>query len=113
MADHNNNDVNNNQGDNNNNPVNDNSATGRGILMDGHTGFNNRLISRLSAAPGDLMHFLEACAMGNMSRVETLINKGVDINTTGTPGNPGVLSGTSGLMMAAMSNQVMLKLESL
>ena len=108
MADHNNNDV------NNNNPVNDNNATtGRGILMDGHTGFNNRLISRLSAAPGDLMHFLEACAMGNMSRVETLINKGVDINTTGTPGNPGVLSGTSGLMMAAMSNQVMLKLESL
>ena len=74
--------------------------------MDGHASFNNRLISRLSTAPSDLMHFLEACAMGNMSRVESLISKGVDVNTTGTPHSPDTLSGTSGLMMAAMSNQL-------
>ena len=29
-----------------------------------------------------------------------------DVNTTGTPSSPDVLSTTSGLMMAAMSNQV-------
>ena len=44
--------------------------------------------------------------MGNIDRVNCLIDKGVDVNTTGTPNSPDVLSGTSGLMMAAMSNQV-------
>ena len=83
-----------------------NNNNGRGIHIDGHANFNNRLISRLNNAPSDLMHFLEACAMGNLERVENLIAKGVDINTTGTPNSPDVLSGTSGLMMASMSNQV-------
>jgi len=83
-----------------------NNNNGRGIHIDGHANFNNRLISRLNNAPSDLMHFLEACAMGNIDRVENLIAKGVDINTTGTPNSPDVLSGTSGLMMASMSNQV-------
>ena len=83
-----------------------NNNNGRGIHIDGHANFNNRLISRLNNAPSDLMHFLEACAMGNLERVENLISKGVDINTTGTPNSPDVLSGTSGLMMASMSNQV-------
>ena len=86
--------------DNNNNHV-----TGPGIHMDGHTSFNNRLISRLGAAPSDLMVFLEACAMGNLARVDSLLAKGVDVNTTGTP-TADLLSGTSGLMMAAMSNQI-------
>ena len=48
-----------------------------GINMEGHDSFNNRLVSRLSRAPSDLMHFLEACAMGNMERVEVLLEKGV------------------------------------
>jgi len=52
------------------------------------------------------MVFLEACAMGNLDRVDKLLEKGVDVNTTGTPSSPDVLSTTSGLMMAAMSNQV-------
>eukprot|EP00091_Calanus_sinicus_P000772 TRINITY_DN10709_c0_g1_i1.p1 TRINITY_DN10709_c0_g1~~TRINITY_DN10709_c0_g1_i1.p1 ORF type:complete len:211 (-),score=44.24 TRINITY_DN10709_c0_g1_i1:106-738(-) len=52
------------------------------------------------------MVFLEACAMGNLERIERLLEKGVDVNTTGTPSSPDVLSTTSGLMMAAMSNQV-------
>ena len=86
--------------DNNNNHV-----TGPGIHMDGHASFNSRLISRLSAAPSDMMVFLEACAMGNISRVDSLLAKGVDVNTTGTP-TADLLSGTSGLMMAAMSNQI-------
>ena len=47
-----------------------------GINMEGHDSFNNRLVSRLSRAPSDLMHFLEACAMGNMDRVESLLAKG-------------------------------------
>ena len=81
---------------------------GRGIHIDGHASFNNRLVTRLNSAPSDLMHFLEACAMGNMDRVNCLIEKGVDVNTTGTPNSPDVLSGTSGLMMAAMSNQVVI-----
>ena len=81
-------------------------SQGRGIHIDGHASFNNRLVTRLNSAPSDLMHFLEACAMGNMDRVNCLIDKGVDVNTTGTPNSPDVLSGTSGLMMAAMSNQV-------
>ena len=29
-----------------------------------------------------------------------------DVNTTGTPSSPNVLSTTSGLMMAAMANQI-------
>ena len=81
---------------------------GRGIHIDGHASFNNRLVTRLNSAPSDLMHFLEACAMGNIDRVNCLIEKGVDVNTTGTPNSPDVLSGTSGLMMAAMSNQVVI-----
>ena len=48
-----------------------------GINMEGHNSFNNRLVSRLSRAPSDLMHFLEACAMGNIDRVESLLAKGV------------------------------------
>ena len=48
-----------------------------GINMEGHGDFNNRLVSRLSRAPADLMHFLEACAMGNIDRVESLLGKGV------------------------------------
>ena len=48
-----------------------------GINMEGHGSFNNRLVSRLSKAPSDLMHFLEACAMGNIDRVESLLAKGV------------------------------------
>ena len=48
-----------------------------GINMEGHDSFNNRLVSRLSRAPSDLMHFLEACAMGNIDRVESLLAKGV------------------------------------
>ena len=66
-------------------------------------------MSRLSLAPADLMHFLEACAMGNLARVESLLERGVDVNTTGVPDypdtGPSVLSGTTGLMMAAMSGQ--------
>ena len=45
--------------------------------MEGHSSFNSRLVSRLSRAPSDLMHFLEACAMGNMDRLESLLGKGV------------------------------------
>ena len=45
--------------------------------MEGQDSFNNRLVSRLSRAPSDLMHFLEACAMGNIDRVESLLAKGV------------------------------------
>merc|ERR1719500_2151253 len=41
-----------------------------------------------------------------MDRVEELLEKGVDVNTRGTPSSAAVLSTTSGLMMAAMSNQV-------
>ena len=79
---------------------------GRGIHIAGHANFNNRLVSRLSLAPADLMHFLEACAMGNLARVESLLERGVDVNTTGVPDTgPSVLSGTTGLMMAAMSGQ--------
>ena len=48
-----------------------------GINMEGHDSFNSRLVSRLSRAPSDLMHFLEACAMGNMDRLESLLGKGV------------------------------------
>ena len=74
--------------------------------MAGHDNFNSRLMSRLSLAPADLMHFLEACAMGNLARVESLLERGVEVNTTGVPDSgPSVLSGTTGLMMAAMSGQ--------
>ena len=45
--------------------------------MEGSTNFNNRLVARLNRAPSDLMHFLEACAMGNIDRVEYLLEKGV------------------------------------
>ena len=45
--------------------------------MEGHTTFNSRLAARLTRAPSDLMHFLEACAMGNTHRVEALLEKGV------------------------------------
>ena len=45
--------------------------------MEGHHSFNSRLVSRLARAPSDLMHFLEACAMGNMDRLESLLGKGV------------------------------------
>ena len=45
--------------------------------MEGQDSFNNRLVSRLNRAPSDLMHFLEACAMGNTHRVEALLEKGV------------------------------------
>ena len=79
---------------------------GRGIHIAGHANFNNRLMSRLSLAPADLMHFLEACAMGNLARVESLLERGVEVNTTGVPDTgDSVLSGTTGLMMAAMSGQ--------
>ena len=52
---------------------------GRGIHIAGHDNFNNRLMSRLSLAPADLMHFLEACAMGNLARVESLLERGVEV----------------------------------
>ena len=50
---------------------------GRGIQMEGGGSFNNKLVSKLSCAPGDIMVFLEACAMGNVDRVEQLLEKGV------------------------------------
>ena len=40
-------------------------------------GFNSKLVARLNRAPGDIMGFLEACAMGNQARVEELLGKGV------------------------------------
>ena len=46
-----------------------------GIQLHGHASFNTRLLSRLSLAPADLMHFLEACAMGNIARVEELLSR--------------------------------------
>ena len=46
-----------------------------GIQLQGHASFNTRLLSRLSLAPADLMHFLEACAMGNTTRVEELLSR--------------------------------------
>ena len=46
-----------------------------GIQLQGHASFNTRLLSRLSLAPADLMHFLEACAMGNIARVEELLSR--------------------------------------
>ena len=46
-----------------------------GIQLQGHASFNTRLLSRLSLAPADLMHFLEACAMGNTARVEELLSR--------------------------------------
>ena len=45
--------------------------------MEGSTNFNNRLVAKLNRAPSDLMHFLEACAMGNMERLEVLLMAGV------------------------------------
>ena len=45
--------------------------------MEAQASFNNRLVARISRAPSDLMHFLEACAMGNMERVEVLLMAGV------------------------------------
>ena len=45
--------------------------------MEAQASFNNRLVARLTRAPSDLMHFLEACAMGNMERVEVLLEKRV------------------------------------
>merc|ERR1719309_1208527 len=55
----------------------------RGINMQGAASFNNKLVTKLSCAPADIMVFLEACAMGNIDRVNELIEKGVDVNTTG------------------------------
>jgi len=83
--------------------------TGRGIPhISG--GFNSKLVARLNRAPGDIMGFLEACAMGNQARVEELLEKGVDVNTTGVPSDSAlpsdVLSSTSGLMIATMAQQV-------
>ena len=79
---------------------------GQGIhTPDVSGGFNTRLVTRLCKAPADIMGFLEACAMGNLSRVEALLEKGVDVNTTGVEGGPETLSNTSGLMMAAMAGQ--------
>ncbi|XP_023344967.1 protein phosphatase 1 regulatory subunit 12A isoform X2 [Eurytemora carolleeae] len=63
-----------------------------------HT-FNQRLEHRLMHAPSDLMNFLEACTMGNTERVVHLIEKGVDVNKKGE-------NGATGLMLAAMSNQI-------
>ena len=34
-------------------------------------------MARLNSAPGDIMSFLQACAMGNLARVEELLEKGV------------------------------------
>ena len=31
----------------------------------------------MNSAPGDIMSFLQACAMGNLARVEELLEKGV------------------------------------
>jgi len=81
--------------------------TGRGIPhISG--GFNSKLVARLNRAPGDIMGFLEACAMGNQARVEELLEKGVDVNTMGVPSDvpSDVLSNTSGLMIATMAQQV-------
>ena len=39
--------------------------------------FNAKLVARLNRASGDIMGFLEACAMGNQARVEELLEKGV------------------------------------
>ena len=47
--------------------------------------------------------------MGNIQRVEALLERGVEVNTTGLPSSKDtstVLSGTTGLMMAAMSGQI-------
>merc|ERR1712203_301991 len=52
------------------------------------------------------MGFLEACAMGNQSRVEELLEKGVDVNTVGVPSSQDALTNTSGLMIATMAQQV-------
>ena len=45
--------------------------------MEAQASFNNRLVARISRAPSDLMHFLEACAMGSMERLEVLLMAGV------------------------------------
>ena len=50
--------------------------TGAGIPHISGT-FNAKLVARLNRAPGDIMGFLEACAMGNQARVEELLEKGV------------------------------------
>ena len=50
---------------------------GRGIEMQGNASFNNKLVTKLSCAPADIMNFLEACAMGNVDRVNKLLEKGV------------------------------------
>ena len=71
---------------------------GRGISLPGHpSGFSRStssspatkpppafkqplsrsLETRLARAPGDIMGFLEACAMGNLQRVEELLERGV------------------------------------
>lgn len=68
------------------------SVTRRGTL-------SSQLSTCLQSAPSDMMTFLEACTMGNIDRVEHLINKGVNVNQTGEFGN-------TGLMMAAIQNQV-------
>jgi len=77
-----------------------------GIEMQGNTNFNNKLVTKLGCAPADIMNFLEACAMGSIDRLDKLLEKGVDVNTTGTPSSPDLLASTTGLMMAAMSKQV-------
>jgi len=82
------------------------AAGGRGIEMQGSANFNNKLVTKLVCAPDDIMNFLEACAMGSIDRVDKLLEKGVDVNATGTPSSPDLLASTTGLMMAAMSNQV-------
>ena len=45
-------------------------GAGRGIDMQGSASFNNKLVTKLSCAPADIMVFLEACAMGNVDRIE-------------------------------------------
>ena len=54
----------------------DRTGTGRGIPHISGS-FNSKLVARLDRAPGDIMGFLEACAMGNQERVEELLEKGV------------------------------------
>ena len=52
-------------------------GAGRGIDMQGSASFNNKVVTKLSCAPADIMVFLEACAMGNVDRIEQLLEKGV------------------------------------
>ena len=53
--------------------------------------FSRSLERRLATTLGELMGFLEACAMGNSGRVAELLEKGVDVNTLGSPLSPEVV----------------------